>query len=293
MKPFYTKTITDYHDPISIRKDELPNFYRHWHYHDEYELVYIHKSSGLSYVGDNISPYFPGDLVLLGSCLPHIWMDEYDETADPEKQAIATIIHIQKKFVHSDFFQFSSMSKIKQLFMHSARGIRFLGFKNIASRLEELHKSSAADRMILMLKLLNQLCEHQNRKLLSSTYYRLPESKRHDDRLSKIHDYILQHFREKITLQELSDIARMTPPAFCNFFKDKNRISVFTYINDLKIGYSCRLLIETDWNIDLVAYRSGYNNTTFFNRKFKEKMQLTPKAYRKQFLFENRFKQIQ
>ncbi|MEL7118715.1 MAG: AraC family transcriptional regulator [Bacteroidota bacterium] len=288
MKPFYTKVTTDYHNPISIRKDELPHFYRHWHYHDEYELVYVHKSSGLRYVGDSIAPYFPGDLVLMGSCLPHIWMDEYDETEPPEKQAIATIIHFQRKFVHSDFLQFPSMENIKNLFAQSARGIRFIGLENIETQLTEILEKKSTDRMMAILNLLNQMCKHEQTKLLSSTYYRLPESKREDDRLSKIHDYILRHFREKMTLKELSAIAMMTPPAFSNYFKNKTRKSVFTYINDLKIGYSCRLLIETDWNIDQVAFKSGYNNTTFFNRKFKEKMSQTPKSYRKRFLLENR-----
>jgi AraC-like DNA-binding protein len=285
MKPFYTKATTDFDNSITVRYDEMPRFYPHWHYHDEYELVYIHKSAGIRYVGDSICPYLPGDLVLLGSRLPHIWVNKQDESNADENQAVATVIHFQRKFVHNEFFSLPLMERIRNLFLLSARGIRLIDFLKIEESLDRIQTCQSTDKMMAILDLLNQLGKHPNTEFLSSNEYRTVAGAgdQRNDRLSKVHDYLVQHFKEKITLTELASIARMTPPAFCNYFKSKNRKTVFNYINDLKIGYSRQLLIETDLNIDQIAFESGFNNTTFYNRKFKEKMTMTPREYRRQF----------
>lgn len=282
MKPFYTKTTSNFDDPVCIRYDEMISFYRHWHYHDEYELVYIHKSKGIRYVGDSILPYAPGDLVLLGSRLPHIWMNDQVE----DEPAALTVVHFQRKFIHNDFFSLTLMENIRNLFNRSAKGIRFLNFKGIESMLDSLKTSSNENRMIAVLNLLSRLARHPHTELLSSNDYQTVAAGQRNDRFTRINDYLITHFKEKITLAEIAAIAGMTPQAFCSYFKNMTRKTVFTYINDLKIGYSRKLLIETDLNIDQVAFESGFNNTTFFNRKFKEKMKKTPNEYRKQFVID-------
>ncbi len=286
MKPFYSKATNDFDHSIRIRHDA--RFYPHWHYHDEYELVYVHKSSGIRYIGDNISRYFPGDLVLLGSMLPHIWLNDINHLANPQNQEVSTVVHFQRKFVHSDFFNLSLMENIKNLFQRAARGIRFIDFHEIEQILTPIQAGKGADKMIKVLDLLNRLGNHPNTEFLSSNEYHSVADGRRNDRLSKVHDYIAQNFKGKITLEYLASITRMTPPAFCNYFKNRTRKTVFNYINDLKIGYSRKLLIETDLNVDQIAFESGFNSTTFYNRKFKEKMQMTPKEYRKQFNLTNK-----
>ena len=285
MKPFYTKAINYFDNSFSIRYDEMPNFYPHWHYHDEYELVYIHKSSGIRYIGDSVSPYIPGDLVLLGSRLPHIWINEKNGQSTENNIAASTVIHLQRRFIHNEFFDLPLMEPMKNLFLCSVQGVRFIDFQNIDPYLNDIQQSQSTAKMMAILNLLNQLAQHTNVEYLSSNDYQSVVATQGNDRLSEVHEYIIQHFNEKITLEDLSAIAKMTPPAFCNYFKNKTRKTVFTYINDLKLGYSRKLLIETDLNVDQIAFQSGFNSTTFYNRKFKERMKLTPKEYRKQFDF--------
>lgn len=283
MKPYYTKVTSQYDNAITIRYDEMEVFYPHWHYHDEYELVYIHKSSGIRYVGDSINPYHAGDLVLLGSLLPHIWINQVDERKKNRELAASTVIHFQQKFVHNDFFDLKLMKDLKDLFERSARGIRFICFSGIEEQLQVIQTSTSTDRMIAVINLLAQLCKHDQYEYLSSKDYHRVASRQRNDRLSRIHNYIAGHFRERIKLETLAGIAHMSPQAFCSYFKRKTGKTVFTYINSLKIGYSCKLLIETEFTIDHIAQQSGFNSTTFYNRKFKNIMQLTPKAYRKKY----------
>lgn len=285
MKPFYTKVTTQFDNSVTIRCDEQKCFYPHWHYHDEYEIVFIHSSSGIRYVGDSINPYKPGDLVLLGSRLPHIWINWVDDNNNSQTKAASTVIHFQRKFIHNDFFELPLMDKVKKLFEQSARGILFKDFPGIETYLSNIQNSSSTERIIFILDLLAKLSNHNHHEFLSSHDYQQVASEQRNDRLSKIHAYIAVHFKEKISLNKLAEIAHMTPQAFCAYFKNKTNKTVFTYINDLKLGYSCKLLIEAKLNIEQIAFESGFNSITFFNRKFKEKMKMTPKTYRKQFKF--------
>lgn len=279
MKPSFTKAINVFDNLVTFRYDEMPNFYPNWHFHEEFELVYIHKSSGIRYIGDNIMPYQPGDLVLLGSFLPHAWIN--DKTSEGNDNTVAaTVIHFQKKFIQNDFFNQTLLDNLRSLFQRSELGILFVGIKEIEPILDKINTSKSTDRIIAVLTLLEKLYIHTEKEYLSPKEYLRIVSGQSNDRFSKIHDYLATNFRKNISLQTLASIANMTPPAFCNYFKRKTTKSVVTYINDLKIGYSCKLLIEHELTIDQVAHESGYNNTTFFNRKFKEKMRFTPKQYR-------------
>lgn len=281
MKPYFTTVTSNYENAVTIRYDEMEVFYPHWHYHDEYELVYIHKSAGIRYVGDSINPYQPGDLVLLGSLLPHIWINKVEEEREKSELAAATVIHFQPEFVHNGFFDLPDMKILKDLFEQSVRGIRFIHFPGIEEYLQLIQSNTSTDRIIAVLSLLTQLCKHDQYEFLSSkNYHRIALSQR-NDRLSKVHNFIAGHFREKIKLNTLASIAHMSPHAFCGYFKRKTGKTVFTYINDLRIGYSCKLLIETELTIDHIALQSGFNSTTFYNRKFKSTMLYTPGEYRK------------
>ncbi len=291
MKPYFTTVTSNYDHAVTIRYDEMEVFYPHWHYHDEYELVYIHKSSGIRYVGDSINPYQPGDFVLLGSLLPHIWINKVgEEPKENTELAASTVIHFQPKFVHNGFFALPAMKNLKDLFDQSVRGIRFIQFPNIEEHLQRIQTSTSTDRIIAVLSLLGHLYKHDQYEFLSSKDYHRIALRQRNSRLSSIHNFIAGHFREKIKLDTLAGIAHMTPQAFCGYFKRKTGKTVFTYINDLKIGYSCKLLIETELTIDNIALQSGFNSTTFYNRKFKGKMQLTPRAYRKKYKLFNGYK---
>lgn len=285
MKPFYAKATTHFDNSVTIRYIEKDDFHPIWHYHDEYELVYIHSGTGMRYVGDSIIPFSQGDFVLLGSKLPHMWMNKEGNEDGTKKyeDVAATVIHFQPKFIHNSFFELPMMKKIKDLFGQSTRGIRFTDFPDIEIFLNNLHNLTQTNMVVRILELLAAMCDYEKTTYISSHEYGSMISAQYNERFARIHHYLAIHFKEKINLNTLADLANMTPPAFCTYFKNKTTKTVFTYINDLKIGYSCRLLLETTLTIDQIGHQSGYNSITFYNRKFKEKMKLTPKAYRKKF----------
>ncbi len=290
MKPFYTKTSTFFDSAVIIRRDELSHFYKHWHYHDEYELVYIEKSTGKRFVGDSIGDFKEGDLVLLGSKLPHIWLNgpEYFDGSSSQK-AIATIIHFQRRFVENDFIRLPSMNNIQRLFSDATCGVKFNNFKDIGEKLSAIQEATMTDQIILILDLLNRLSLHKDRELLATDRYAQNLMEKNQNRLTEVFEYIAHNFTNDIRLADLAQIAHMTPEAFCNYFKKKTRKTVFTYINDLKIGYSKKLLIDSHKSISQIAQESGFNSISFFNRKFKADLNITPLQYRKSFEAMDRF----
>src|ERR1700733_14523705 len=102
---------------VLMRKD--PSFPFYWHYHPEYELTLIVDSAGQRLVGDGISDYGPGDLVLMGPNLPHSWRSG----AGPERVHRAVVVQFKRDFLGDGFFDLDELSPIARLLERSSSGL--------------------------------------------------------------------------------------------------------------------------------------------------------------------------
>jgi hypothetical protein len=93
MKPYFHKVPVISLSSFSIRQDIQPNFGRIWHYHPELELHYVIKGKGMRFIGDRISNFSAGEIILLGENLPHTWRcsEEYFQN-DPDFEVEAIVI---------------------------------------------------------------------------------------------------------------------------------------------------------------------------------------------------------
>jgi AraC-like DNA-binding protein len=99
-------------------------------------------------------------------------------------------------------------------------------------------------------------------------------------RIGHIFNYIMQHYDRLITLEEVSEEAHMTPQAFCRYFKKHTRQTFVSFLNEMRINEACKKLTSGKYeNIATVAYTSGFNSVTNFNRVFKSVIGESPKAY--------------
>jgi AraC-like DNA-binding protein len=103
------------------------------------------------------------------------------------------------------------------------------------------------------------------------------------NRIDKVFEYVSGHFRSGIDLTATADLVHMTPSAFCHYFKKYTKKTFTQYVNEVRVGYACKLLMETGMNVSEVCYQSGYNSLSRFNKCFKKIMKRTPLNYRKQF----------
>ena len=112
--------------PIKVKWCDYNYFKYPWHFHDEYEIVYIIKSTGTRFTGNNIEPFSDGDLVFFGSLLPHMYRndDAYYQN-NPELRVHAITIQFSKDFFNHAILNYPEFLKIKELLQMSRYGISF------------------------------------------------------------------------------------------------------------------------------------------------------------------------
>jgi len=282
MKPKLLDRSTNLNQSFGLHHHVYPHFLKVWHYHPELELVFIKKSIGTRFLGDSIKKFQEGDLVLIGENLPHMWQNDpaYFEE-DSGLSAEALVIHFNKNFAGADFFKVPELAPIKELLEVAKRGILFKGnIKNeIASKIEHMLVANDFDRFVQLLQLLRDLANESSFEILSSPGFVDTFKREENRRLDKIYEFIINNFREEITLEKVADLAGMNISSFCRYFKKTTNKTFSHYLNELRIGFACRLLMEHKYNISETCYACGFNNISNFNRQFKNIAKMSPSEY--------------
>ncbi len=285
MKSIEVRLPQDFDKSFVVFKETGQYFPCPWHYHPEYELVLVLKSTGRRMVGDHIGCFQEGDLVCLGPYLPHVWVnDPLYITGKAGHEADAVVIHFKEDFLGADFLKIPEMESFRNFLKLSDRGMAFCGNTKemINTLMIGMVKMNGIQRLSSLLSIFDILSNTQEYKLLSSPGQMInfidPFRK---DRFTKIKEYIHQNFDKDISLPEVASMVNMAVTTFCNFFKENYRITFVEYLNSVRIGHACKLLSEKDVNIVDVAYECGFNNLANFNRQFKKYKEMTPSQYRK------------
>ncbi len=271
---------------VTVKWDDFPHFTFPWHFHPEYELVYVIKSFGKRFVGDHIEDFSNGDLVLLGSNLPHFWKnDDVFFRNDPAYNVNAIVIHFPADFFKQQIENYPEFLKIKELLQRSARGIRFHEpiAKSVGKKLEKLLKSKGLERTLDFVKILDKLARTKDYKILSSGNYNAELQNLSSSRIDKVLHIINSNYREDLKLETVANHAGMNKTAFCRFFKEKTGKSFSEFLIEMRIGYACKLLIEDQLSVSQICFESGFNNLSNFNRQFKKQTLFTPVHYKNQF----------
>ncbi|QDH80068.1 helix-turn-helix transcriptional regulator [Echinicola soli] len=267
-----------------VAKHSYAYFLDVWHYHSELELVYITKSSGTRFIGDNIEQFKEGDLILIGENLPHLWQNDPEYfTAKNEGSAEAYSIHFNKHFAGADFMMLPEMKGVKNLLDRANQGIKFIG--NIKSRalgiFEELLVLEGIHKLVKLMDFLAQLSEEKDYEVLSTDGFSFPLHITGDDRVDKVFSFTFNNFKRNISLEEVAELVHLNPTAFCRYFKKSTKKTYSKFLNEIRVGYACKLLIEERLNISEVGYECGFNNLSNFNRQFKNVMDISPSEYLK------------
>jgi AraC-like DNA-binding protein len=257
-----------------------PYFETPWHYHPEYELVVILEGRGKRFIGNNVSDYEAGDLCFIGSNLPHLYRKE-----DADAIGGSLVIHFRDDFIGKEFGSIPEMQKINLLFERSAMGLQVVGeTRNVVSGLmNRITQQSGMERLVCLLTVLHVLAESNEYELLSS-----PEIKGQNsddsDRLNRVFDYVMRNFKDDIGLEAIARLANMSYSGFCRYFKKRTKKNFTHFVNEIRIGYACRRLMETNQNVESICYESGFNNKTNFMEQFRNIVKCTPLQFRKKML---------
>jgi AraC-like DNA-binding protein len=279
MTPHIQKLPLSEHSSFLADTFITPYFETPWHYHSEYELVLIIEGSGKRFVGNHISDYQEGNLTFLGPNLPHLFRKEYNNVPGG-----SLVIHFKEEFLGTEFHLIPEMQKIKLLFEKSRMGIHVYGKTRdeIEKRMNEIINIRGMSRLICLLNLLSFLADSTDYELLSNPDLTW-QNNRDSNRLNKVFDYLMNHFTEDIQLEEVAKIANMSYSGFCRYFKNRTKKTFSHFVNEIRIGYACKRLMESDIaSISNVCFESGFNNLTNFNEQFKKIVKVTPHQFKLQ-----------
>ena len=194
MKLKYKHTEKEHFHSFYVARQTEPHLESNWHFHEEFELIFISKGTGIGIVGDNISNFRPPKLVLTGQWLPHVWKN--DESFEGEDSVNVVIFKFTKLFNNQDIFSLPEFSDIAEMLDRSQRGISF-GKKTIAmvqDMLEKVPVSRNATGIISLLNVLHILSQSKDFKLLATPEFTLPITLYGENRLNRIINYISEYY---------------------------------------------------------------------------------------------------
>jgi AraC-like DNA-binding protein len=252
------------------------------HSHKNFELNLITSGSGRRIVGNNISSFESGDLVLMGPDLPHCWeILEYDEDNPPS----CIVIHFYENIISSDFFNIPELETIVNLLNKAGSGLFFKGSKvrKVQESLKRLVNINGLSSYIELLNVFKNLLEIENPVTLSHTSDYPPSFTKNLDQINNIYEYVFMNIQEGVKLEAAAGILNMAPGSFCRYFKKKTGLTFMQYVKEIRIGLAAKMLAETDKPVSQICFECGYNNLANFNFYFKNIMGETPSEYRKNF----------
>ncbi len=286
MKPVNVKLSKPPQSSFKFKKIQLKSLEFNWHYHPEYEIMFMVGSRGKRFIGDNISYYNEGDLFVIGPNLPHTW---YSPPGVLGKRQFheAILIQFRENFAGLNVKEVPELMAVQQLFNEAARGLQIRGEtrRKVIPKILAMEKSDGLERLINLLSILGILARagKQDKQPLSSIEFTHPLQPKEQSRIDKVCTFINENYKKPLRLKDVASIANMSTTAFSRFFKKSTGKTFINYVNELRIGWACKLLIETEMTVAEIAYEVGFNNLSNFNRRFFERHRMSPRRYRQEF----------
>ena len=267
-----------------IRRFDSSAYDAPYHFHPEYELTLILNATGKRYVGSSMENFVPGDLVLLGPNLPHCWKLEPGKQQQPDAGAI--VIQFAAAFLGRNFFEVEELQQIKQLLSKSECGVRFnaANGNNLNQQILSLTtEKNNFQLLIAFIQVLQLFALSGNYELLDKNALTAERNVDEQERINPIFNYLIENFRQPVSLKAVAAIANMTTNAFCKYFKKTTRKTFMETIIEYRLNYAVQQLVQTEKPVSLIASESGFGDVSHFHKTFKSKMGMSPLSYRKNF----------
>jgi len=251
----------------------------YWHFHPELELVYVDKGQGKRHIGNHLSYFYNSQLLLIGANLPHYGFSDRLTTRGSE-----TIIQFKPDFLGERFFSLPETKSINGLFERAKKGVLFKPDirKIVGPKIKNIVNYSGLERIIKFLEILMTLAASKEYSLLNVDGFAFETTLQDSKRIDIIYRHINLNFDRQIPLEEIADVASMTVPSFCRYFKRSTGKTFTRFVNEYRIVQAMRLLGETSGSITEVCYESGFNNFSHFNKLFKEFTGKSASEYRRE-----------
>ncbi|MCK5135854.1 MAG: helix-turn-helix domain-containing protein [Bacteroidales bacterium] len=254
-----------------------------WHYHQEFELSFITEGSGRRIVGDSVEEFHPGDLIFIGPRIPHVWFSEEPYLKQHSGRTLESVyLLFNSDILPHGLTSLPEFGNVNRAIQLSQRGIRITGdtLNQVSSIMLQLPYLNSMKRLMLFYEIMDIIGKSGSFSYLASANYVKSKFETTNSRVNSIHEFLMKNYREDINLEAIAEIVHMAPASVCRFFKASTGLTIFEYLNKIKIDYSCKLLLNTDMNIVDISYDCGYNNLSHFNKQFRKFIVKTPTQFR-------------
>lgn len=277
MKVYPFKIPKSSRESLTIEVDHGATFYDKLHQHQEIQIAYIVEGQGKLFVGDSFHSYTDGDVFVIGGNIPHLF-----QSMEGTKTSHMISLFFTETSFGDHFFDIPELEQLRYFFTKSDAGFKLLTHKSAVKKLMlKLPNDTKFSRFLRFFKLLKLLCNSETKTLATFVYPKNISSKE-GNRMQVIFEYVINNFQKNINLDAVSELAYMTPNAFCRFFKNHTNKTFFQFLIELRIAHACQLIINhPDMSITEISDISGFTSISNFNRKFKELKGTTPSQYAK------------
>ena len=283
MKLVYENVEFDHGSLLKVAHYVLPYFDMPWHFHPELELVLITKGYGKRYVGYHIAEFEVGDVVFLGGNLPHLWINapEFYTKGGPVGAEVI-VAQFDPGLLGAQLLQLHEFEVITRLLKKADMGIRVFG--KTAVQLDPMIRGllplSGVPRFSLLLNILDIMSRSAEIEVLCPDGYAEPILRYHSDRLTDVFRFVMDQYHRPIRVGEVARVANINESAFCRYFKAQTGKTFLRYLNELRISYARKLLMNGSFSISQIAMECGFANLSTFNRQFKGITGNTPREFR-------------
>ncbi|MBC7893213.1 MAG: AraC family transcriptional regulator [Sphingobacteriaceae bacterium] len=284
MKPALLKSLESPVQSFVVRELSEPHFDPNWHFHPQYQLFTVLEGSGTRFIGDDIRPFAPGDTVFMAPNLPHLWRSDR-AYFEPDSGLVTRgiVVYFPVDFLGTEFFEKAEMTALRRLFAEAQRGLELPAEAqfDVQHGMKNLLRASGFDAVLRLLHLLHGLAQRSDLRPIASVGYANTHKTSETGRMQRVHEYVMNHFQSELRLDEVASLAGLSPAAFCRYFKARNNKTFSGFVSEIRIGHACKLLRENGLPVSQVAYESGFNTLSNFNRQFKEVTGKTPVQYQR------------
>jgi len=266
-------------DAFVFQIDNNKLFYNKLHQHEEIQLSLIVEGEGTLVVGDSINYYCKNDILIIGSNIPHVFKSDLNTS----KSSHMISLFFTNDSFGNGFFKLEELKELQRFFKRSKHGFKVTSKqKQLRELFLKLEMSSKLNRFIILLQLL-KMTSITNYESLSSFIYDKKYSDIEGHRMRNVFEYTMNNFEKDISLDAISEVANMTKNAFCKYFKKRTNKTYIQFLNQLRVENTCKLIrSEHHLSIADIAYNSGFNNISNFNRQFKNFKKISPSIYKKE-----------
>jgi len=256
-----------------------------WHYHDNYEISFITEGTGKRIVADSIEEFQPGDLVFIGRNLPHVWLVDVEQFTTNLRKLEMVYLQFPMEVINSEMLKLPEFKNISSALSLSERGIKITGetLNEVSEIMLQLPYLGSFERFLQFLKLIDIIGRSENIVQLASKEFVNKQFSYKNKRIAAIHEYLMRNYQKNIDLVQIASLVNMAEGSVCRFFKTQVGMTIFEYLNQIKIEFACKLLMNKNMSVMDVAFDSGFNNLSHFNKQFKKNTGLTPLEYKQRY----------